>query len=83
MDIPTDCPQRDERLGWTGDINAFCRTAAYNYDIRAFMKKWLADVRNEQTGTGEIPHVVPDVLGWHGADALWSDAAVMIPWTLY
>lgn len=47
------------------------------------MKKWLADVRNEQTGTGEIPHVVPDVLGWHGADALWSDAAVMIPWTLY
>ena len=83
VDIPTDCPQRDERLGWTGDINAFCRTAAYNYDIRAFMKKWLADVRNEQTETGEIPHVVPDALGWHGADALWSDAAVMIPWTLY
>ena len=86
VDIPTDCPQRDERLGWTGDINAFCTTAAYNYDIRLFMKKWLADVRNEQAEDGEIPHVIPDCLcgkGDRSTAALWSDAIVMIPWKLY
>ncbi len=86
VDIPTDCPQRDERLGWTGDINAFCTTAAYNYDIRAFMKKWLADVRNDQAENGEIPHVIPDCLcgaGDRSTAALWSDAIVMIPWKLY
>ena len=86
VDIPTDCPQRDERLGWTGDINAFCTTAAYNYDIRAFMKKWLADVRNDQAEDGEIPHVIPDCLcgaGDRSTAALWSDAVVMIPWKLY
>ncbi len=85
VDVPTDCPQRDERLGWTGDINAFCITAAYNYDIRAFMKKWLADLRNEQAVSGEIPHVCPDVLGKnnYGTAALWCDAIVMIPWKLY
>lgn len=83
LDIPTDCPQRDERLGWTGDINVFCRTAAYNYDIRAFMKKWLATLRQEQLPGGEIPHVIPDVLGWSGTDAVWGDCVTMIPWTLY
>lgn len=86
VDIPTDCPQRDERLGWTGDINAFCTTAAYNYDIRLFMKKWLADMRNEQAASGEIPHVIPDALrgaGDRSTAALWSDAVVMIPWKLY
>ena len=62
VDIPTDCPQRDERLGWTGDINAFCTTAAYNYDIRLFMKKWLADLRNDPAENGESPHVIPDAL---------------------
>ncbi len=85
VDVPTDCPQRDERLGWTGDINAFCTTAAYNYDIRAFMKKWLADVRNEQAEDGTIPHVVPDVLGRnnYGTAALWCDVIVFVPWKLY
>ena len=85
VDIPTDCPQRDERLGWTGDINAFCTTAAYNYDIRAFMKKWLADLRNDQAENGEIPDVVPDVLesSNRGTAALWHDSIVMIPWKLY
>ena len=86
VDIPTDCPQRDERLGWTGDINAFCTTAAYNYDIRLFMKKWLADLRNEQAEDGEIPHVIPDCLcgeNDRSTAALWSDAVVMIPWKLY
>ena len=83
VDIPTDCPQRDERLGWTGDINAFCNTAAFNYDIRAFMKKWLNDLRNDQKDTGEIPHVAPDVLGDKHTDAMWCDAITMTPWSLY
>ena len=83
VDIPTDCPQRDERLGWTGDINAFCRTAAYNYDIRAFMKKWLKTLRDDQDTDGKIPHVSPDILGWKGTDAMWCDAVTMVPWTLY
>lgn len=83
LDVPTDCPQRDERLGWTGDINAFCRTAAYNYDVRAFMKKWLNDVRNDMAESGEIPHVVPDCLGDKHTDAMWGDCITMVPWTLY
>ena len=83
VDIPTDCPQRDERLGWTGDINAFCTTAAYNYDIRAFMKKWLADLRNDQGEGGEIPHVCPDVLKEKHTDAMWCDVITMVPWNLY
>ena len=82
VDIPTDCPQRDERLGWTGDINVFCRTAAYNFDIRAFMKKWLADLRADQTEDG-VPFVVPDIFAEGTSDALWSDCVTMIPWTLY
>ncbi len=83
VDIPTDCPQRDERLGWTGDINAFCNTAAFNYDIRLFMKKWLNDLRNDQRGSGEIPHVAPDVLGDKFTDAMWCDVITMAPWNLY
>lgn len=83
VDIPTDCPQRDERLGWTGDANVFCRTAAYNYDVRNFFKKWLADVRNEQLENGEIPFVIPDALGKHFSGAGWSSCITMIPWTLY
>ena len=83
VDIPTDCPQRDERLGWTGDINAFCRTAAYNYDVRAFMKKWLKTLRCEQAETGALPHVAPDVLGFFHTAAMWSDVIVMAPWALY
>lgn len=83
VDIPTDCPQRDERLGWTGDITAFCNTAAFNYDIRAFMKKWLNDLRNDQRSTGEIPHVAPDCLGDKFTDAMWCDSITMVPWDLY
>lgn len=86
VDIPTDCPQRDERLGWTGDINAFCNTASFNYDIRAFMKKWLNDLRNDQKADGKIPHVAPDVLRGENdssTSAMWCDAITMVPWTLY
>ncbi len=90
VDIPTDCPQRDERLGWTGDINALCRTAAYNYDIRAFMKKWLNDLRNDQGENGGIPHMIPDFYRCNQlnsdcrhTDAMWSDCVTMVPRTLY
>lgn len=86
VDIPSDCPQRDERLGWTGDINAFCNTAAYLYDIRLFMKKWLNDLRNDQNRDGQIPHVAPDVLRGEydvSTAAMWSDAITMVPWKLY
>ncbi len=86
VDIPTDCPQRDERLGWTGDINAFCGTAAYNYDIRLFMKKWLSDLRSDQAADGRIPHVAPDVLRGENDSstaAMWCDAITMVPWNLY
>lgn len=83
VDLPTDCPQRDERLGWTGDINAFCCTAAYNYDVRGVIRKWLADVRNDQAETGEIPTVAPDCLNDKLTDAMWCDAITMVPWTMY
>lgn len=83
VDIPTDCPQRDERLGWTGDINVFCRTAAFNYDVRGILKKWLNDARNDQAKTGEIPHVIPDRTGNATTAAMWSDAITMVPWVLY
>ena len=83
VDIPSDCPQRDERLGWTGDINAFCRTAAYNYDIRKFMKKWLKTLRDDQRENGEMPHVSPNVLQWYHTGAMWSDVVTMAPWNLY
>ena len=89
VDIPTDCPQRSERLGWTGDINAFCTTAAYNFDVRRFMKKWLKDVRSEQTEEGEVPVVVPYVIEEIGrgmtlnTSAMWSDCIVTIPYRLY
>ena len=83
LDIPTDCPQRDERMGWTGDANVFCGTAAYNYDVKAFFKKWLRDLRSDQGATGELPCVVPDMLGDITAAAVWGDAVTMIPWKLY
>ncbi|MBC5689954.1 family 78 glycoside hydrolase catalytic domain [Mediterraneibacter sp. NSJ-55] len=94
LDVPTDCPQRDERLGWTGDAQIFCRAASYLMDTDTFFRKWLIDVAAEQTQEGGIPHVVPDVWsgknvkgkiferGTHSA-AAWADAVVIIPWTLY
>ncbi|MEU8818690.1 glycoside hydrolase family 78 protein [Actinoplanes sp. NPDC048796] len=82
--VPTDCPQRDERLGWTGDLNAFAPTAAYLYDVRGVLRSWLADLAAEQRETGTVPWVVPDVLSNPSPPtALWSDAAVSVPWLLY
>lgn len=96
VDIPTDCPQRDERLGWTGDAQIFCRTASYIMDTSLFFGKWLRDVAADQTPEGGVPHVVPDILtpfigkvddwlvgqGTHSA-AAWADVAVLNPWNLY
>ncbi|WP_210481109.1 glycoside hydrolase family 78 protein [Naasia sp. SYSU D00948] len=82
--VPTDCPQRDERLGWTGDINAFGPTAAFLYDVRGVLGSWLQDLAAEQTEKGYVPWVVPDVLpNPSSPTALWSDVAVGLPWTLY
>ncbi|RMH68505.1 MAG: alpha-L-rhamnosidase [Bacteroidetes bacterium] len=87
LDVPTDCPQRDERLGWTGDAQVFCRTAAFNYDVAGFFTKWLADLAFDQYDSGSIPHVIPNVLATDGQGAAgaagWADAGVLIPWDLY
>ncbi|MBP2266328.1 alpha-L-rhamnosidase [Pseudarthrobacter sp. PvP004] len=85
VSLPTDCPQRDERLGWTGDINVFSPTAAYLYDVRGVLGSWLRDLALEQKHKGYVPMVVPD-FQTHAAPmttAVWSDAAVLVPWTLY
>jgi alpha-L-rhamnosidase len=88
VDVPTDCPQRDERLGWTGDAQAFCRTAAFNLDVSAFFTKWLKDVAADQRPGGEVPDVIPDVLNPQGSETImpsagWGDVAVIAPWTMY
>lgn len=83
LDIPTDCPQRDERLGWTGDAQVFAGTAAYNYNVSLFFTKWLRDLASEQTKEFGVPHVVPNILGDQDGAAAWSDAAVIIPWMIY
>jgi len=82
LDIPTDCPQRDERLGWTGDAQAFIKTASYNYDVERFFTKWLADLALEQLKNGAVTHVVPDIDGG-SASAAWADAATICPWQIY
>ncbi len=84
LDVPTDCPQRDERLGWTGDAQVFVNTAAYNFDVEQFFRKWLRDLRADQWENGGVPHVIPQVLGpQDGASAAWADAAVVCPWQIY
>ena len=87
LDVPTDCPQRDERLGWTGDAQVFCRTAAFNMDVASFFTKWLADLAADQLPNGSVPHVIPDILSRpnrpSAGSAAWADAAVIIPWNLY
>jgi alpha-L-rhamnosidase len=93
VDVPTDCPQRDERLGWTGDIAAFAPSAAFLYDSKNFLGDWLIDVALEQEHQdGIVPFVVPDILKMVGipnvfeplnSTAIWSDAAVWVPWALW
>lgn len=85
LDIPTDCPQRDERLGWTGDICVFSRSANFNLDTKRFYEKWLSDLRSEQKKDGAIGHFVPYVkcIPQTIPTAGWSDAAVFVPWMAY
>lgn len=83
LDIPTDCPQRDERLGWTGDAQVFAGTAGYNYNVALFFTKWLHDLASEQTKEYGVPHIIPNVLPNLDGAAAWSDAAVIIPWMMY
>lgn len=83
LDIPTDCPQRDERYGWTGDGQIFCRTATLQYDVRQFFRKWLADVRAAQHENGWVPDVVPSLTAYKPGGSAWSDAVTIIPWQLY
>ena len=84
LDVPTDCPQRDERLGWTGDIQVFSPTACFLYDTAGFLQSWLADLAAEQRDAdGVVPVVVPNVLGPPSAGAAWGDAATVVPWVLY
>ncbi len=87
LDVPTDCPQRDERLGWTGDAQVFVGTAAFHYDVRDFFRKWLQDLRDGQRADGAYPDVAPDVLGKYGpqqfGNAAWADAGVICPWQIY
>ena len=83
VDIPTDCPQRDERLGWTGDAQVFAPTSLFNADVHAFWSAWLQSVREEQFESGAIPIIVPMVLGGRGTSTGWADAATIIPWELY
>lgn len=82
LDVPTDCPQRDERLGWTGDAQVFSSTACFNKDAATFYSKWLKDMAFDQLPDGRIPHVIPDILKNGGATG-WADAAIIVPWTLY
>ena len=84
LDVPTDCPQRDERLGWTGDAQAFSRTATFNFGVNNFFSKWLKDVSADQEPNGGVPFVVPNVLGPQAvASAGWADVATIIPWNMY
>lgn len=84
IDVPTDCPQRDERLGWTGDAQVFSRTAAFNMNVHNFFSKWLKDVAADQLPNGSVPHVIPNVLGAGASgSAGWADVANIIPWNMY
>ena len=82
LDVPTDCPQRDERLGWTGDAQVFIRTACLNFDAERFFTKWLADLAADQREDGAVGHVIPNVLHQSGS-AAWDDAATICPWAVY
>ena len=88
LEVPTDCPQRDERLGWTGDAQVFIPTAAFNYDVAAFFRKWTRDLADGQHPTGAYPDTAPDIFFniWPdniGGTAAWGDAGVICPWTVY
>ena len=84
FEVPTDCPQRDERLGWMGDAQAFIRTGAWNRDVEGFFTKWQRDIGDAQAADGSEPWVCPKIeLTMQDGGPAWSDAAVICPWTVY
>jgi len=85
LEVPTDCPQRNERLGWTGDAQVFIRTACFNMDVRAFFHKWMQDMRDAQRPNGAVPAVIPEpgVIPFEEGGPAWADAAIICPWTIY
>ncbi|UEG54972.1 glycoside hydrolase family 78 protein [Mucilaginibacter daejeonensis] len=84
VDVPTDCPQRDERLGWTGDAQAFSRTAAYNMNVNGFFSKWLKDLSIDQREDGAVPWTIPNMMPKTSAGvAGWSDVSTIVPWNMY
>ncbi|MEZ0536397.1 family 78 glycoside hydrolase catalytic domain [Caldicellulosiruptoraceae bacterium PP1] len=84
LDVPTDCPQRDERLGWAGDCQVFINTACFNMNTASFFTKWLHDLKADQLANGGIPYVIPNVLEERAhSSAAWGDAATICPWTIY
>lgn len=82
LSVPTDCPQRDERLGWTGDTQAFSYTAAYNADVDGFFRKWLQDARDSQDENGIYPDIIPKAHVRHGS-AAWADAGIIVPYNMW
>lgn len=82
LEVPTDCPQRDERLGWTGDIQVFVKTACFYYDVDAFLTKWMRDLRDGQNSEGAFPDIAPTFICGFG-NAAWADAGVIVPWAVY
>lgn len=83
LSVPTDCPQRDERLGWTGDTQIFSRTALYQSDVVDFYRKWMRDMRNTQREDGAYPDIAPWSNFWGFGTAAWGDAGVIVPWNVY
>ncbi len=83
LEIPSDCPQRDERLGWTGDAHVFCVAAAINMNTASFFHKWLRDVREAQREDGAVPCIAPDILKTAFGAAVWGDALIACPWIIY
>lgn len=82
LEIPTDCPQRDERMGWTGDVQVFAPTACFNFDSYTFLSKWLKDLKADQLDNGSVPYVIPDIHYKNGSTG-WGDASAIVPWALY
>ena len=82
LEVPTDCPQRDERLGWTGDAQVFCPTSLFNYDVYSFWASWLESMRDDQREDGYVPNVVPSVSCGYGSPG-WGDVSVVSPWDVY
>ena len=83
LDVPTDCPQRDERLGWTGDAQVFSRTATFNMGVNDFFGKWLRDVAADQGTIGAVPFVLPNCLGGITPSTGWADVSTVVPWNVY